>query len=205
MSHRQIHQTLKKHSPHGVHKAKKLFGLKFPKLFLLVGFIVLAYFLFKNPAINSQILKLSGLDYFGIFIAGLFLSFGFSAPFSVGFLILARPENIFIATLVCAVGSVISDFAIFKVIKFSFMNEFKELGKTPAIKKINSIARKNMSVKIRHYLMYIFAGILIATPLPDEAGVSLLAGLTTIKLKWLMLISFVLHALAIFVILFASV
>ena len=45
---------------------------------------------------------------------------------------------------------------------------------------------------------------MIATPLPDEMGVSMLAGLTTIKPWRLAIISFILHALAVSVILYIS-
>jgi len=53
-------------------------------------------------------------------------------------------------------------------------------------------------VLIRHYLLYVFAGIILATPLPDEVGVSMLAGLTTIKPMKLAIIGFILHSAAIF-------
>jgi uncharacterized membrane protein YdjX (TVP38/TMEM64 family) len=131
----------------------------------------------------------------------MFLSFGFSAPFSVGFLIVSQPTNIFLATMFGALGAAFSDILIFKIIKFSFMNEFEELEKTKTIKKIREIVNKNINIKIKHYFLYIFAGIMIATPLPDEVGVSMLAGLTTIKPKVLATISFILHTTAIFLIL----
>jgi len=43
---------------------------------------------------------------------------------------------------------------------------------------------------------------MVATPLPDEIGVSMLAGLTTIKPFKLMIISFLLHASAVFFVLY---
>ena len=49
--------------------------------------------------------------------------------------------------------------------------------------------------------MYAFAGILIASPLPDEAGVTMLAGLTKISVKSLALISFILNTLGIIILL----
>ena len=81
------------------------------------------------------------------------------------------------------------------------MPKFKELEKTTAIKKIEAIVRKNRHVLIVHYLLYIFAGIIIASPLPDEVGVAMLAGLTTIKPVNLAVVSFLLHSIAIFLVL----
>jgi len=50
--------------------------------------------------------------------------------------------------------------------------------------------------------MYLFAGLFIASPLPDEAGVIILAGPTKLSTKALSVISFILNSLGILVILF---
>lgn len=200
-----IHKRLKKYHPEEVHEAKKLFSFKYPKLFLLLILIILAYYLFSKTAISSWILNLDKLNYLGLFIAGIFISFGFSAPFSVGFLIVAQPLNLFLGAIIAGLGAMLGDMFIFKTIKFSFMDEFKELKKTSTIKKIKSIIKRNKFISVRHYLLYIFAGIMIATPLPDEVGVSMLAGLTSIKPLRLAIISFILHTLAVFLILYFSI
>jgi uncharacterized membrane protein YdjX (TVP38/TMEM64 family) len=49
--------------------------------------------------------------------------------------------------------------------------------------------------------MYAFAGILIASPLPDEAGVIMLAGLTKIKTWALAIISIILNTIGILIML----
>jgi len=196
--HKHIHRTLKKHIPYGVHRAKKLVGFKYPKLFLLFLCIVVAYYLFSQPAVLNFVEGFSKDDYFSIFIAGVLFSLGFSAPFSIGFFILLQPENLLLATLVGGLGSVAGDMLIFKTIKNSFMKEFKELERKKIIKKIEKIVEKNKHVLIRHYLLYIFVGITMVTPLPDEIGISMLAGLTTIKPLKLAIMSFLIHALAIF-------
>ncbi len=202
---KRIHRKLKKSSPHGVKKAKKLFGFKYPKLFLLILCIFLAYYIFSRPIVSDWMSQLNTLSYFGIFIGGLLIAFGFSAPFGVGILITSQPESILLATLLAGAGAMISDMLIFKTIKFSFMNEFEELKKTKTIKKIKKIIHHNKHILIQHYLLYVFAGIMIATPLPDEIGVSMLAGLTTVKPSRLAVISFILHTIAISLILYFSI
>lgn len=200
----QIHKELKEHSPSAVHKAKKLFAFKYPKFFFLVLSILLAYYVFSRPEISAL---LSGLDkgsYLGIFIAGIFFAFGFSAPFATGFLIVAQPENLFFAAILGGFGALVSDMFIFKSIKFSFMDEFGKIKKTKLANKIREIAFKKKHILIKHYFLYVLAGILIATPLPDEFGVSMLAGLTTINEKKLAIISFLLNSLGIFLILYFS-
>jgi len=202
---KKIHHKLKKHSPKGIRKAKKIFGFKYPKLFFLSISILLAYYLFNKPIVSNWVGSLNSLSYLGIFISGILISFGFSAPFAVGFFIIAQPDNLLLATLVGGLGATIGDLLIFKTIKFSFMNEFKRLKRIGLIKKIKRIIHRNENLLMRHYLLYVFAGIIIATPLPDEVGVSMLAGLTSIKPERLAVIAFILHNIAIFLILRFSV
>ena len=193
-----IHYHLKKSIPHAVHKARKIFGLRHPKLIFLTFSILFAYYIFSKPFMLEWISKLNGLDYFGIFISGILSTFGFTAPFSVGFLLYSVPESILLATIIGGIGAMFADLLIFKLIRFSFMDEIKDLEKNKVIRKIENVVKNNKHILIRHYLLYIFAGILISTPLPDEIGVSILAGLTTIKPLKLAIISFILHSIFIF-------
>lgn len=202
-SHKKIHKHLKKYHPQAVKKAKKIFAFKYPKLFLLLILIGVAYYIFSLSSVTNWIESfeytktLSGI---WIFISGALTSFGFTAPFGIGLLAKITPQNIFLETIIAALGATMADLFIFKTIKFSFMNEFEQLEKTKAVKEIEKIVKKNKHVLIRHYLLYIFAGIVIATPLPDELGVSMLAGLTTIKPMKMAVIGFILHALMLFMI-----
>ncbi len=201
-SHRKIHNELREHSPRGVKKAKKIFSFKYPKLFLFVLLIILSFYIFSQPFIPEIINLLGNFSYIGIFIAGVLMSLGFSTPLGIGLLINIAPQNILFGALLGGLGAVIADLLIFKTIKWSFMNEFKELEKTKGIRHIEQIVKKNKHVLIRHYLLYIFAGLVFATPLPDEIGISMLAGLTTIKPMKLLMISFFVHSTAIFLLLY---
>ena len=193
-----------KHPKRAVHKAKKLFGFKYPKLFLLALSIFLAYYLFSNPEISEWVGSLNRLNYLGMFIAGILFAFGFTAPFSIGFFLSINPQNIFLAAFIATLGSVFANLIIFKSIRFSFMDEFKEIEKTEAIQRIEKIIKNKKHSLIKHYLFYIFIGIFLATPLPDEIGVSMLAGLTKIKPINLVIISFILHALPILLLIYVG-
>ena len=196
--HNRINKHLKEGHPKAVKKAKKMFILRFPKLFLLILSIVLAYLLFKNPEFISHINNLGKYSYFGVFFAGMLAALGFTTPFAIGFFMTTSIENIFLASIIGGLGAVLADYIIFKTIRLTFMDEFEEMEKTRIAHKIKKIFKENFSVRIRHYLVYIFAGIMIATPLPDEMGVTMLAGLTTIKPSVLSIFSFILHTLGIF-------
>jgi hypothetical protein len=204
MPHKHIHGILKKHSPRAVRRAKRLVSFKYPKLVLLIACIALAYYLFSIDAVGNFVAGISRLSSIGDFIGGVFFSFGFTVPFSIGFFLTSHPSNIFLSTFIAGIGSVIGDLVIFRTIKFSFMDEFRELEKKKAIQKIEKIVKNNRHVLVSHYLVYIFAGLALATPVPDEIGVAMLAGLTTIKPSKLAIISFILHAIPIFMLFYFS-
>lgn len=180
---------------------KKLFKFKYLKTLILVVSIIIAYSILQNNYIKTLIQSLDNLNYLGIFIAGFLFSFGFTAPFAVSFFILSNPNNLLLAALIGGIGSLFSDLLIYKIIKINFMDEFNRLKKTELIKRIKGKIANKLSHKIKNYLMYSFAGIIIASPLPDEIGITMLAGLSHINAKTLGLLSFILHSIAILLLL----
>jgi len=180
---------------------KTLFKFKYPKIFLLIISITLAYILFRYTAISSYFSALGSLSYLGVFIAGMLFAFGFSAPFAVVFFLALNPANICLAGIIGGFGALISDLLIFNFIKISFEDEFKNIKKEKALRQFKNIMGKGIGREIRKYLMYVFAGILIASPLPDEAGVIMLAGLTRTNQITLGIVSFILNTAGIMIIL----
>jgi len=82
------------------------------------------------------------------------------------------------------------------------MDEFNRLKNTAVIKAAGDELRRDFRKKIKNYILYFFAGIIIASPLPDELGVSMLAGLSEINARVLTMISFAMNSLGIFTMLF---
>ena len=173
----------------------------YPKITLLIILIVLSYYIFKNPQVDNFVAGLNNWSYLGIFIAGMLFSFGFTTPFAIGFFIILNPENIILTGLLGGFGALISDIFIFKFIRFSFLDEFNRLEHTKIIKKISHLIENNFGHKISIYLLYIFAGIIIASPLPDEVGVMMFAGLTKIKPLLFVTLSFIFNSLGIMLLL----
>lgn len=164
-------------------------------------FIVLAYFTFDNPRVERFVNDLEDLKYLGIFIAGIFFSFGFTAPFAAGFFITSNPGNVLVAGIVGGCGALIADLIIFNFVRSSFQDEFNRLKKNNALLQSNKWIEKRLGRKVMVYLMYVFAGFLIASPLPDEAGMVMLAGLTKIKTNMVALIGLTLNTLGIILLL----
>ncbi len=166
---------------------------------------LLAYVIFTKPEIYSWLTSLEILNgKIGFFIAGILTAFGFTSPIGVGLFLTLKPQNILAASLFGALGAIIVDLLIFKIIHISFLDEFKRLERTPPFKALEHEFKHDFTAHIRNYLLYIFAGIILASPLPDEVGVTMLAGLTKIKPVPLIAISFVLHIIGIYIILLIS-
>jgi hypothetical protein len=77
------------------------------------------------------------------------------------------------------------------------MDEFRRLEKTLIIREIEKEERLLLKPRHRRLLLYIISAVIIASPLPNELGVSMLAGLTKIKAYQLAIISFILGTLGI--------
>lgn len=180
---------------------KRLFKFRYPKTIGMIIAVILAYIIFSNPAVEEFISGLGNLGYIGVFIGGLFFTFGFTTPFAVGFFITLDPANIWLAGILGGMGALIGDLLIFQFIRMSFMDEFGRLKKTKLIKSTEKLANGFLNHHLKTYLVYAFAGIIIASPLPDEIGVAMLAGFTKLKAWKLALISFVMNALGILVLL----
>src|SRR3989338_7761371 len=178
---------------------KKLFKFKYPKLAILGICIVMAYFVFSmNPV--KEFMNSAGENYFGVAIAGFLFSFGFTTPFAIGAFVTMNPQNIFLSAIIGVFFAMLAVLTIFSVIKMSFMEEFKKLGKTKTMKNLISL-EPSMSEKMKHYLFYIFAGIIIASPLPDEIGVTMLAGFGRIKIIPLAFLGFACNSVGILIML----
>ena len=179
---------------------KRLFKIRYPKLALMAVCIILAYILFSHPA-GEAFLSQVGLEgYLGVFVAGMLFSFGFTTPFAIGAFIVMSPDNILLAAAIGGLGAMVSDLIIFKIVKVSFLDEFKKLMRGKAAQTVYRYS-PTLDRRIKNYLMYAFAGIIIASPLPDEIGVSMLAGLSHIRVVPLAIISFLGNSIGILVML----
>ena len=180
---------------------RQLFNFRYPKITLLIVVGIIAYFIFSNSYVANYVSNLGSLSYLGIFIAGMLFTFGFTTPIAIGFFVTINPSNIFLSAVLGGLGALLSDLLIFKLIRFSFMDEFERLENTHPAKKLNALIRKEFGKKIRNYLLYVFSGIIIASPLPDEVGITMLAGLSHIKTSTLAIISFIFNTIGIFIML----
>ncbi len=188
------------HYHHGLVKFL-LSKLKYPKLTLYLVFIALAYYFFTSDLFSKYVPFLVSHGYWSIFIAGLLFSYGFTTPFAIGIFVFAEPTNILFAALIAGFGAFLADSIIFAFIRFTMMDEFARLKKTKPLRSFDSFFHRCFSVNAQKTFLYIIAGFIIASPLPDEIGVVLLAGLSKAHPGVFAFVSFVFNTIGIFVIL----
>ncbi len=168
---------------------------KYPKFAILGVSYIFAYLIFANkdyPALKNAV---EVFGYLGIFLAGVFYTYGFtSGPAAALFFLMSKNINIFAAGIIGGLGSLLGDFLIFEFIRTGFQDEIKQLSHEHLFRKIKFPKR------ITPFVIPVLAGIFIASPLPDEIGVCMLAA-SKIKTKYFAVFSYLLNTLGIFVIL----
>lgn len=176
--------------------------IKYPKFIILVLTIIIAVCLFQSgntyKPFHDFILSL-GL--FGDFVGGFFYAYGLTAaPATSILLLLAKEQNILVAGLIAGLGALISDILIFLFIRYSFSDEINRLKKENLVVSIKNNGKKIFG-SFYNYLLPSIAGFIIASPLPTEIGVSLLASLKKISILKFMVIAYLLHTIGILIIL----
>lgn len=175
---------------------------KYPKLTALASVIILAYIVFKQVDVVGNLFSgMGGLNSLGVFISGMLYSFGLTSPFSTGFFLTLHTNHIIATGIIGGIGAMISGLCVFKFIRFSFKGELMLLKEEKLFKKIRELTDKIIPRKIKRFLVIILGLILIASPLPDETGLMILAGATNIKSRFMAVISFILNTIGIIAVL----
>lgn len=146
------------------------------------------FVLLLDTAIVQTLLNdITDLGYMGMFLSGvLFVSFFTAAPAVVLLLAFAQNNNPLIVAAVAGSGAMVGDFIILKFAEDKIAHELK-----PIAKKMKLISFINLLHKKRYKSVTATLGaIIVASPLPDEAGVALLglAHLSTFQLMGVTLI-----------------
>ena len=173
-------------------------GLRYPRMTLLLFSFAVA-FLMLSGDISLVIYEVaSNLGLAGAFISGVFYSFGLtSAPAAAVLFLLASTGDIVQIGAVAGLGALLSDMAIFVFVRYSLAKEIRMMSKEKIIREINKTIGG-----VRSAILPPVSAFIIASPLPTEIGVALLASVTDISFKRFVLVAYILHTLGIFAILY---
>ncbi|HLC39578.1 MAG TPA: hypothetical protein VJJ76_01720 [archaeon] len=174
------------------------FEWKHRNLMWLLISIIIAYIIIQVPGITERIEKIGDFGYVGSFIAGLLFTYALTtAPATAAIFVLGKTlQTPFIIAVIGATGAVISDYLIFRFVRDRLLNELKTTGEEILGRGIHfSVNPNGLAAKV----IPILAGLIIASPLPDELGAALL-GAAKIRTRVFIQYAFIFNLIGIFII-----
>jgi len=161
---------------------------------VIVAFsILLAIFLVEAGAFKEFLNLAQGMDLVAAFIAGIFFTSTFTiAPASIAFVEIGTSTNILGVSVAGALGAVCGDLILFLFIRETIMEDLKTVLKTGNYKRILAFTRGG----VMRWLAPIVGAIIIATPLPDELGLTIM-GMSRMRSVFLVPVAFVMNFIGI--------
>ena len=169
---------------------------------LLIGFlgVVAAFLLSKYPPFTSLLLNLGSFGLLGAFVAGALYTLSFTIPISILMLsILSQNLSSLEIGIIGAFGAVITDLTIFRFIRDDLISEIKPLYDRFGGNHVSHV----FNSKYFHWTLPFIGALIIASPFPDELGVSLM-GIAKMRTLEFIPISFTMNSIGIFLIVSAS-
>ncbi len=168
-------------------------------LFVIIGAIIAL--LLSEWGVIDHLITLFGSDEVASFVAGIFFTSIFTiAPASVALGHIALHASSFSVTLWGALGAVCGDLVLFYFIKDRFADDL--------VGSFGSVFTKHFMASFHlgffKWLSPVLGTLIIASPLPDEFGITLL-GMAKTKTLFLIPISFIGNILGIYLIIWFSV
>ncbi|MFA6490878.1 MAG: hypothetical protein WCT43_03295, partial [Candidatus Magasanikbacteria bacterium] len=129
------------------------------------------------------------------FLAGLFFtSVATLAPAGVALAEISKVSSIFWTAFFGALGSVLGDLIIFKFVRDRVSEDLEYLLKQLPPHRFKTILHERMF----RWVLPLLGAIVIASPLPDELGITLL-GMSKMKTRYFILVSFIFNFIGIYI------
>lgn len=168
---------------------------RYKNLTLVFIGLAAALILSRIEFFHQFLLQLGNLGYVGAFIAGiLFVNTFTVATGALILLVLAEQLSTTEIGVIAGLGAVVGDLLIFRFIEGNLTSEVERV--------YNKIDSKHHFIKLLHsryfhWSLPVIGAVIIASPLPDELGVTLM-GISKMKTYKFILVSFLLNSLGIF-------
>ncbi|MBI5449283.1 hypothetical protein HY948_03110 [Candidatus Gottesmanbacteria bacterium] len=168
-------------------------------LHIILG-IVIAVLLSKNATFHEFVLHLGSFSYLGAFIAGaLFVSILTIGIATIILATLSQQISPILLAVIAGAGAVVGDYLIMHFINDNLEEELKENLNRGQLHKLNHL----FHTKYFNWILPVIGAIIIASPLPDELGVSLM-GLAKMNTVQFIVLSYILNSIGIAILIFAG-
>jgi hypothetical protein len=167
-------------------------------LIVVAASLGVAVALAESPALQSILRAGQSWHALGSFVAGIFFTSVFTtAPATVALAEIATSNSIWITALFGAAGALLGDLFIFRFVRDNVARDFEFV--------FREIRQERRWLKLHHHwkelhafkwLIPLIGALLIASPLPDEIGLTIL-GLSKIKMRVMIPLTFSLNFLGI--------
>lgn len=156
--------------------------------------VIAAVALVQTDILTNVLTSTKGFQFLGSFIAGLFFTSIFTTAPAIATLgEIARFNSILPVALAGAMGAVVGDLLIFRFIRDKFSEHLLELlGHRHMGKRIRVLFK----LRLFRWVSLFVGGLIIASPFPDELGISLL-GFSKVKTCWFVPLSFLFNFIGI--------
>jgi hypothetical protein len=179
----------------GGRRKKNGYALLFDVIIIAIG-ILIAFILSKLGVIDALVYSLRNYTALASFVAGVFFTSTFTiAPASVAIVHIASYSPIHVVAIWGALGAMLGDLVLFFFIRDRFAEDLKHAIN---MKKVRHFFH-SFHFGFLKWLGPVLGALIIASPLPDEFGISLL-GMSKIKTTVLLPVSYVMNFLGIYLI-----
>jgi hypothetical protein len=164
---------------------------------IILASIFIAIILVKTDILVKILTTTKETEFIGSFIAGMFFTSVFTtAPAIVTLGEIAQTNSIWSTALFGALGSVVGDLLIFHFVRDRFSEHMRLLFQHRKGKH-----RFVQLFKLRSFrwISFLVGGLIIASPFPDELGISLL-GFSKLRLRYFIPLSFVFNFMGVVII-----
>lgn len=164
---------------------------------IVVFSIFIAVILVKTDFLGKILTSTKEWEILGSFVAGMFFTSVFTtAPAIVTLGEIAHANSVVITAFFGGAGAIVGDLIIFWFIRDRLSEHFLELIQHKGVgKRIKAL----LKLKYFRWSTFLLGGLVVASPLPDELGISIL-GFSKIRMSWFILISFSFNFIGILII-----
>jgi len=173
---------------------------KYRNLTILLFSFIFAILLSRSEEFHIFLLRFGDYGYIGGFIAGIFFTSSFTiATATVILLILAERLSPIELGLLAGLGAVLGDLTIFKFVKNNLVGEIEDIYKRLGGEHIHHV----LYTKYFTWTLPVIGAVIIASPFPDELGISLM-GISKISIYKFIIISFIFNTIGVLLVISAA-